>query len=145
MQYYPKVLAILGLCHPFDNTSVAIERDLAVFQIANDWLVLRWSVLAKFSVYVYMQISYHICVNQTVVFSDTNSYNIISTPLTLAQRPDLTDVPCSAATMSSVRRTEEVDVSGAVRGAGRTSLFNARKGGGKRGRLTCYEAREDDI
>ena len=66
---------------------------------------------------------FHICVNQTVVFSDTNGYNIISTPLTLAQRPDLTDVPCSAATMSSVRRTAtEVDVSGAVRGAGRTSL-----------------------
>lgn len=40
----------------------------------------------------------------------------------LPQRPDLTDAPCSAATMSSVRRTEEVDVSGAVGGAGRTSL-----------------------
>ena len=51
-------------------------------------------------------------------------YNIISTSLTLAQRPDLTDVPCSAATMSSVRRTEEVDVSGAVRRAGRTGKAN---------------------
>ena len=55
MQYYPKVLAILGLCHPFDNTSVPLERDLAVFQIANDRFVLVGSGKVFF-VYVYIYI-----------------------------------------------------------------------------------------
>ena len=57
MQYYPKVLAILGLCHPFDNTSVPMERDLEVFQIANDWLVLVGFGKA-FCICIYAYISY---------------------------------------------------------------------------------------